>query len=166
MSTLDLGLIGNCQISALIDKNATIVWGCLPQLDSDPTFCKLLRHEDDADQPGEFGIELVGQTKSEQEYIPNTAILSTKLFDADGNGIRVTDVAPRHSYKGRMFAPMMISASHSTHRRQPENSREAPAGPKVRRETLQVQAWQQPYFLQGRRHDVSFDDECSADARC
>ncbi len=108
MTNLNLGLIGNCQIAALIDEQATIVWGCLPQFDSDPTFCKLLRDESESDKPGEFGIELVGVERSEQEYLQNTAILSTKLYDGQGNGVRITDVAPRYEYKGRMFAPTMI----------------------------------------------------------
>ena len=59
MSDLNLGVIGNCQISALIDDKATIVWSCLPQFDSDPTFCRLLQDGDKSDQPGYFEIEIL-----------------------------------------------------------------------------------------------------------
>lgn len=39
---LDLGVIGNCEVAALIDSEATLVWGCLPRLDGDPVFHALL----------------------------------------------------------------------------------------------------------------------------
>lgn len=35
MNTLDLGLIGNCSIGALINPLAEIVWACLPRPDGD-----------------------------------------------------------------------------------------------------------------------------------
>ena len=41
-SSLELGLIGNCRIAALVDQHARIVWGCVPAFDGDPVFCGLL----------------------------------------------------------------------------------------------------------------------------
>ena len=38
---LDLGVIGNSEVAALIDTEGTIVWACLPRLDGDPVFCAL-----------------------------------------------------------------------------------------------------------------------------
>ena len=35
-NSLDLGIIGNCTISALIDKQGDIVWSCFPRFDGDP----------------------------------------------------------------------------------------------------------------------------------
>ena len=81
MSNLNLGLVGNCQISALIDDKATVVWSCLPQFDADPTFCRLLRDDAERDLPGYFEIEVLDYLRSEQEYIANTAILQTTLYD-------------------------------------------------------------------------------------
>ena len=46
MSTLNLGMIGNCQINALLDERGRIVWSCLPQFDSNPAFCSLLQKEE------------------------------------------------------------------------------------------------------------------------
>ncbi len=43
ISSLNLGLIGNGRIGALIDENAEIVWACLPRFDGDPVFCSLLK---------------------------------------------------------------------------------------------------------------------------
>ena len=34
-STLNLGMIGNCAYSALIDPQARMVWCCLPRFDGD-----------------------------------------------------------------------------------------------------------------------------------
>ena len=42
MATLDLGIIGNGSIAALVDGGARIVWGCVPAFDGDPAFCALL----------------------------------------------------------------------------------------------------------------------------
>lgn len=108
MNDLNLGVIGNCQVAALIDDKATIVWSCLPQFDSDPAFCRLLRAADEADLPGYFEIEILDFARSEQEYLTNTAILVTTLYDHNGGAVRITDFAPRYEYVGRTFTPMMI----------------------------------------------------------
>jgi len=108
LSDLNLGIIGNCQISALIDDKATIVWSCLPQLDADPTFCQLLRADSESGLPGYFAVEILDYARSQQEYLDNTAILITTLYDSNGGAVRVTDFAPRYEYVGRMFKAMMI----------------------------------------------------------
>ena len=108
MSNLNLGLVGNCQISALIDDKATVVWSCLPQFDADPTFCRLLRDDAEKDLPGFFEVEVLDYSHSEQEYITNTAILQTTLYDSNGGAVRVTDLAPRYEYVGRLFNPNML----------------------------------------------------------
>ncbi len=108
MSNLNLGLIGNCQVAALLDEKATMVWSCLPQFDSDPVFCRLLRKDDEADLPGFFAIELEDFASSHQEYGTNSAIVHTTLTDQQGGSIRITDFAPRYRYLGRMFTPMML----------------------------------------------------------
>lgn len=106
MSSLDLGVIGNCSYGALIDSAARIVWCCLPRFDADPVFCSLLNDHDA--ESGVFAIDLQGMTRCEQSYERNTAILVTRLFDDDGNGIEITDFAPRFVSRGRRFRPMTI----------------------------------------------------------
>jgi pentatricopeptide repeat protein len=108
MSNLNLGIIGNCQISSLIDRIGTMVWCCLPQFDGDPMFCRLLRSDQGRDNPGYFEIELMDFSHSEQRYLGNTAILETILHDSHGNAICITDFAPRYEYLGRMFTPVML----------------------------------------------------------
>ena len=64
MSNLDLGLIGNCTVAALIDRQANIVWSCLPRFDGDPIFSRLL---DDDRERGFFGIELLDRVRAAVE---------------------------------------------------------------------------------------------------
>ena len=108
MTNLDLGLIGNCQVAALVNERGTIVWSCMPQFDSDPIFCNLLRAGGEQHLPGSFGIELVDYSHSEQKYLTNTAILSTTLYDRHGGAVRITDLAPRFEYLGRCYTPVML----------------------------------------------------------
>ena len=109
MSSLNIGLVGNCQVASFIDERATMVWACMPQFDSDPVFCRLLRDDSEADLPGFFEVELVNFSHSEQAYQTNTAILDTVLYDTNGGAVRITDFAPRYAYVGRMFTPMMLA---------------------------------------------------------
>ncbi len=108
MTDLNLGVIGNCQIASLIDNRGTIVWSCMPQFDSDPVFCRLLRDEHETDAPGFFEIELADFAHSAQTYQTNTPILDTVLYDSNGGAVRITDVVPRYGYMGRMFNPVML----------------------------------------------------------
>jgi GH15 family glucan-1,4-alpha-glucosidase len=107
-SNLDLAVVGNCEIAALIDDKASVVWACLPKLDADPVFCSLLRGEETEDSTGIFAIDLRNQTSTKRRYVRNTAILESLLEDANGNGVRVTDFCPRFPARGRMHRPMML----------------------------------------------------------
>ena len=105
MSTLDLAVIGNCGFSALIDRQAKIVWSCVPRFDGDPVFCALL---DGADEVGLCDIVLDDFTRSEQYYQHNTAVLVTTLYDTHGSAVEITDFAPRFKQLGRIYRPVMI----------------------------------------------------------
>ncbi len=105
MRSLDLGLIGNCTVGALIDAQANITWSCFPRFDGDPVFCALLK---DSDDYGFFAVELSDCERIEQHYLENTAILVTRLYDRQGGAVEVTDFAPRFGQYGRLFRPMML----------------------------------------------------------
>lgn len=105
---LELGLIGNCSIGALINRQAEIVWCCVPRFDGDPLFCSLLREHEDHQDFGYCAIELVDGTTTDQFYLPNSAVLVTRLSDAQGAVIEITDFAPRFRQYDRMFTPMML----------------------------------------------------------
>jgi GH15 family glucan-1,4-alpha-glucosidase len=103
--SLDCGVIGNCAFSALVDRMGRMVWCCLPRFDGDPVFNALL---DPSENGSLWSFELEDFARSEQVYEPNTAVLRTRLFDSGGNGIEITDFAPRFLSRDRMFRPLMV----------------------------------------------------------
>jgi GH15 family glucan-1,4-alpha-glucosidase len=106
MGTLDLGVIGNCSFSALIDSKGRIVWCCLPRFDGDPVFNALLTGGEDPSE-GLFSIELEGLTETEQHYDPNTALLTTRLHGTTGS-LEIVDSAPRFFWRDRIFRPQTL----------------------------------------------------------
>ncbi len=104
-ASLRMGVIGNCAFSALVDERGRIVWCCLPRFDGDPVFNALLDPGEDA---GAFAIEIEDFSHSKQWYDHNTAVLRTQLFDTSGQGIEITDFAPRFYQRARYFHPMML----------------------------------------------------------
>jgi GH15 family glucan-1,4-alpha-glucosidase len=102
-----VGLIGNCQISALVDASGAIVWCCWPRFDGDPIFGTLLAGSRPADG-GEFAVVLKDVASSTIEYRRNTAILETTLEDAHGNALKIIDYAPRFRRYARNFRPAML----------------------------------------------------------
>ncbi len=107
MSNLDYGVIGNCMIASVIDPDARMVWSCLPRFDGDPVFCSLLDGEDRLDR-GFWDIELMNFSHSEQAYLPNSAVLQTRLYDTSGGVAEVTDFAPRFKQYDRVYRPQTL----------------------------------------------------------
>ena len=101
---LELGLIGNGQIAALIDPLGRLVWSCLPRFDAEPAFSRLINGAD----RGHFSIELRDQCAASQSYGRNTAILHTELTDRYGAVLRITDFCPRFQQYARTYRPVMI----------------------------------------------------------
>ena len=60
--SLNLGVIGNCAYSALVDTAARVVWCCLPRFDGDPVFNALL---DAGERGGVWAFELENFARSE-----------------------------------------------------------------------------------------------------
>jgi len=108
MTDLNLGVIGNCSFGALVDGVGRIVWACMPRFDSDPVFCALLDQGNEGAARGVYALALENQVRSEQEYLKNTAILITRLYDDNGAAIEITDFAPRFHQHGRSYRPTMI----------------------------------------------------------
>ena len=106
--SLDLGLIGNGTVGALVAPRGEIVWACFPRFDGDPTFCSLLRPRTGAEGFGYFDVELLDLARDEQAYLVNSPILVTRLHDRSGGGIEITDFAPRFRQSDRIFCPMML----------------------------------------------------------
>jgi GH15 family glucan-1,4-alpha-glucosidase len=105
--SLELGVIGNSMLSAIIDELGRIVWCCFPRLDGDPIFCSLLDGAGE-DRAGFLDTEVEDQAGAEQSYLRNTAILATVLTDGHGQSARIVDFAPRFWQYGRIFRPRML----------------------------------------------------------
>jgi GH15 family glucan-1,4-alpha-glucosidase len=105
--SLNLALIGNCAISALIDAHARIVWACFPRFDGNPLFHALLGAPSDDPATGVFEIQLEGLVASSQAYLPNSALLRTVLESPEG-AIEIIDFAPRFKWRERPFRPQTL----------------------------------------------------------
>jgi GH15 family glucan-1,4-alpha-glucosidase len=102
---LDLALIGNSRIAALVDTQARIVWWCFPRFDADPIFSRLLAGDE---EKGFSDVGLAGQISATASYARNTAIVETELEDRDGGRVLVTDFAPRFRQYDRIFRPPQL----------------------------------------------------------
>jgi GH15 family glucan-1,4-alpha-glucosidase len=110
MSSLDLWPIGNCQVSALIDRKGRFVWACAPRVDGDAVFSALLSGaQDQADAAGLWEIALEGAVSIEQSYLRNTPILASIHTDASGNSIEVIDFCPRAERSDRTYRPVAFA---------------------------------------------------------
>jgi GH15 family glucan-1,4-alpha-glucosidase len=74
------GLIGDLRTAALVGTNGTIDWYCCPRFDSPSVFASIL----DADRGGSFELAAEVQTRTRQFYFPDTNVLITRFFAADG----------------------------------------------------------------------------------
>ncbi len=101
---LDLWPIGNCAISALIDRQGRFVWACAPRVDGDPVFSALMNG--DAPEHGFWGVELEDQISVDQAYVRNTPVLRTVLTAKDGAAVEIIDFAPRHDKNARTYRPL------------------------------------------------------------
>lgn len=100
---LDYGVIGNCRSAALISKEATLEWLCLPAFDSASVFGSIL----DKDKGGCFGIKTSDEYLYTQKYIPKTNILSTNVSNGT-DSFEIIDFMPRYHYDnnpGQIYAP-------------------------------------------------------------
>lgn len=104
---LDLAPIGNCSVSALIDRAGRFVWACAPRVDGDPVFSALM----DGDDPehGFWAIELADMVLIEQAYVRNTAVLRTVMTDERGASVEILDFAPRHLKHSRIYRPIAFA---------------------------------------------------------
>ncbi|WP_419815980.1 glycoside hydrolase family 15 protein [Glacieibacterium sp.] len=110
-ASLDLWPIGNCQVSALVDRAGRFVWGCVPRVDGDPLFSALLSGQAEGADTGAglWAIDLEGCVATEQRYVRNTPILVTRHTDEQGNAVEVIDFCPRFQRLGRTYRPVAFA---------------------------------------------------------
>jgi pentatricopeptide repeat protein len=104
-ASLELAMIGNCQVSALVDELGRMVWACMPRFDSNPVFCALLMADRHPVERGIFEVVLEDFVRAEQNYVANTPILETRLYDAHGGCVKIVDYAPRFEQFERTYRP-------------------------------------------------------------
>jgi GH15 family glucan-1,4-alpha-glucosidase len=102
---LELAVIGNCRIAALVNPTGRIVWWCFPRFDSDPVFSRLLAGDE---EKGFTDVVLSDMAKAKSAYVRNTAIAVTELEDTHGGRVRITDFAPRFNMFERIFRSPQI----------------------------------------------------------
>jgi GH15 family glucan-1,4-alpha-glucosidase len=81
----DYGLLADCNSAALLSKDGSVDWLCLPRYDSPAIFARLL----DGDG-GHWSIRPVGASSSERGYLPGTLVIET-TFKTDTGTVRVRD---------------------------------------------------------------------------
>jgi GH15 family glucan-1,4-alpha-glucosidase len=85
----DYGLIGDCRTAALVSREGSIDWCCLPRFDSGAAFGRLL----DFERAGHCSIAPVGQEgewESSRRYLDDTLVLET-TFRGRGGQARLLD---------------------------------------------------------------------------
>jgi GH15 family glucan-1,4-alpha-glucosidase len=85
----DYALIGDCRGAALVSRDGSLDWLCVPRFDSPPIFAALL----DAEAGGRFRIRPRGVFRVERRYLADTAIVET-IFHGPRGAVAVRDCMP------------------------------------------------------------------------
>jgi GH15 family glucan-1,4-alpha-glucosidase len=96
----DYGLIGDRRSAALVGRNGSIDWLCLPRFDSASCFTALLGDESHGRWLVAPSVEV---TRTSRRYRPGTLVLETDFETADGT-VRVTDFMPAAAGRPRSCA--------------------------------------------------------------
>ncbi len=81
----DYGLLADCNSAALVDRQGSVDWLCLPRYDSDAIFSRILDP-----RAGHWSIRPVRGYSTERRYLPGTLVIET-TFTTDTGTVRLLD---------------------------------------------------------------------------
>ena len=84
----DYGLLADCTSSALVDRDGSLDWLCLPHYDSPAVFARILDPE-----AGHWSITPAGPSTSVRRYLPGTLVLETTFTTRSGSARLVDAMA-------------------------------------------------------------------------
>ena len=102
---VDLAVVGNGRVAALLNNKARLVWWCFPRFDSDPVFSRLLAGDE---EKGFCDVLLDRQVQTASQYERNTPIVTTILTAEDGAQVKITDFAPCLRNFDRLLRPPQL----------------------------------------------------------
>ena len=85
----DYALLGDCETAALVNREGSIDWLCLPRFDSDACFASLLGSPEN----GHWQVAPEGKFRTTRRYRPDTLILETEFRTSAGK-VTLIDFMP------------------------------------------------------------------------
>ena len=85
----DYAMIGDCRTAAIVGRDGSIDWFCVPRFDSPACFAALLGTPEN----GRWLIEAVGKSTSSRAYAGESLVLETIITTATGK-VRITEFMP------------------------------------------------------------------------
>src|SRR5438874_5805262 len=82
-------VIGDCRTAALLSRDGSLDWLCLPDFSSPSVFAAIL----DRERGGCFSIHATGRFSAERRYLESSAVLET-TFRGGSGAVRVLDALP------------------------------------------------------------------------
>ena len=91
----DYGLLADCNSAALLSREGSIDWLCIPRYDGPAVFSRMLDPV-----AGHWSIRPAGAFKTERRYVPGTLVIET-TFETETGGVRLRDaMAFAHGQRG------------------------------------------------------------------
>src|ERR671934_2481012 len=81
----DYGLLADCNSAALVSRDGSIDWLCVPRYDSPAVFSRILDPE-----AGHWSIRPAGSFAVQRRYLPGTLVIET-TFTTDTGSVRLLD---------------------------------------------------------------------------
>jgi alpha,alpha-trehalase len=98
MDSLPIGeyaLLSDCHCAALVSRDGSVDWLCLPRFDAPSVFCRLL---DPAG--GHFSIRPAGEFQVSRRYVDQTMVLETTFTTAGGTAVLTDALATGRDERG------------------------------------------------------------------